>query len=437
MKRNRPEVWESVRQASKEAQRRSWLTYCTRETVLLLDEGCLQYTSLGIRIGPWERHVNEFKATWRRMDTSEQPRIQVRRSSSPQESPTLVNKRMPVRCLRNMTTVMLTTVMLWNGVVSADREHLEGFKKVVYTRQEQVCDVLQWSRETIPVSIGVGSALDEVKSAWYPMWNRRQLGVEQRRIQLHEGLKEKLVNAEHSEAWQGALLHERFSASEESHSSITCSWRCSACKLRRQWGALQKVWMQKCGAYRPEIRTWRWYQIWRDTSISAEKTIWWRRWVGLGLWDQHARSEEAVIECRAKYSSPTKIQLRIWTRNSVDLWDGFQVASKTPPGSRSPEVSSVRQSRVEPRAWRNSTTSTSGDCQRVRCCSKRLSIPSWTRRAWKDPNAMQGMQCMWSPVRKDKAMTKRWSPVTVWQLFCCCYCVGCCVCCRCVLALCG
>ena len=115
----------------------------------------------------------------------------------------------------------------------------------------------------------------------------------------------------------------------------------------------------------------------------------------------------------------------------------YQVASKTSPGSRSPEVSSVRQSRVEPRAWRNSTTSTSGDCQRARCCAKRSSIPSWTRRAWKDPNSMQGMQCMWSPVRKDKAMTKRWSPVTVWQLFCCCCCccVGCCVCCRCVLVL--
>ena len=194
MKRNRPEGWESVRQASKEAQQRSWLTYCTRETVLLLDEGCLQYTSLGIRIGPRERHVNEFKATWRRMDTSEQPRIQVRRSSSLQESPTLVNKRMPPRCLRNTTTVML-----WNGAVSTDREHLEGFKKVVYTRQEQVCDVLQWSRETIPMSIGVGSALDEVKSAWYPMWNRRQLGVEQRRIQPHDGWKENLVNAEHSQ----------------------------------------------------------------------------------------------------------------------------------------------------------------------------------------------------------------------------------------------
>ena len=164
----------------------------------------------------------------------------------------------------------------------------------------------------------------EVKSAWYPMWNRRQLGVEQRRIQLHEGWKEKLVNAEHSEAWQEALLHERFSASEEGHSSITCSWRCSACKLWRQWGALQKVWMQKCGANRPEIRTWRWYQIWRDTSISAEKTIWWTWWAGPGLWDQHARSEEAVIECRAKYSSPTMIQLRTWTRNSVDLWDVFK-----------------------------------------------------------------------------------------------------------------
>ena len=96
-------------------------------------------------------------------------------------------------------------------------------------------------------------------------------------------------------AWQDALLHERFSASEEGHSSITCSWRCSACKLWRQWRALQKVWMQKCGANRPEIRTWRWYQIWRDTSISAEKTIWWTWWAGPGLWDQHARSEEAVI----------------------------------------------------------------------------------------------------------------------------------------------
>ena len=73
------------------------------------------------------------------------------------------------------------------------------------------------------MSTGVGSALDEVKSAWYPMWNRRQLGVEQRRIQPHDGWKEKLVNAEHSEAWQEALLHERFSASEEGHSSITCS----------------------------------------------------------------------------------------------------------------------------------------------------------------------------------------------------------------------
>ena len=125
-------------------------------------------------------------------------------------------------------------------------------------------------------------------------------------------------------AWQEALLHERFSASEEGHSSITCSWRCSACKLWRQWGALQKVWMQKCGANRPEIRTWRWYQIWRDTSISAEKTIWWTWWAGPGLWDQHARSEEAVIECRAKYSSPTMIQLRTWTRNSVDQWDVFK-----------------------------------------------------------------------------------------------------------------
>ena len=30
----------------------------------------------------------------------------------------------------------------WNGPVSTDREHLEGFKKVVYTRQK-ICEMLQ------------------------------------------------------------------------------------------------------------------------------------------------------------------------------------------------------------------------------------------------------------------------------------------------------
>ena len=52
----------SVRQASKEAQQRSWLTSYTREIVLLLDDGCLQYMRPGIRIG-LERDVNEDRAT--------------------------------------------------------------------------------------------------------------------------------------------------------------------------------------------------------------------------------------------------------------------------------------------------------------------------------------------------------------------------------------
>ena len=59
------------------------------------------------------------------------------------------------------------------------------------------------------------------KSAWYPIWNRQQLGSEQRRIQHHKGWKGKLVNAEHSEPWQETLLHERFSTSEEGDSSVT------------------------------------------------------------------------------------------------------------------------------------------------------------------------------------------------------------------------
>ena len=39
----------------------------------------------------------------------------------------------------------------------------------------------------------------------------------------HKGWKGKLMNAEHSELWQEALLHERFSTSEEGHSRISCS----------------------------------------------------------------------------------------------------------------------------------------------------------------------------------------------------------------------
>ena len=47
--------------------------------------------------------------------------------------------------------------------------------------------------------------------------------VEQRRLQLHEGWKGKLMNAEESEPWQETLVHEPFSTSEGGHSSITCS----------------------------------------------------------------------------------------------------------------------------------------------------------------------------------------------------------------------
>ena len=44
--------------------------------------------------------------------------------------------------------------------------------------------------------------------------------VEQRRMQLHEGWKRKQMNAELSEPWQEALLHERLSTIEQGH---TCS----------------------------------------------------------------------------------------------------------------------------------------------------------------------------------------------------------------------
>ena len=73
------------------------------------------------------------------------------------------------------------------------------------------------------MSTGVGSVLDEVKERIVYSVKSPTAQVEQRLIQLHEGWKGRLMNAEHSELWQEALLHERFSTSEEGHSSITFS----------------------------------------------------------------------------------------------------------------------------------------------------------------------------------------------------------------------
>ena len=60
------------------------------------------------------------------------------------------------------------------------------------------------------MSIGVGSALDEVKERMVSNVEPPTARVEQRRMQPHEGWKRKLMNAEHSEPWQETLLHERF-----------------------------------------------------------------------------------------------------------------------------------------------------------------------------------------------------------------------------------
>ena len=77
-----------------------------------------------------------------------------------------VDKRMRSRCLWSVTKVRQ-----WNGAVSADREHLEWFKEVIYAQRHAPA-----SRETILMSIGVGSALDEVRERMVSMWNRRPLG---------------------------------------------------------------------------------------------------------------------------------------------------------------------------------------------------------------------------------------------------------------------
>ena len=232
----------------------------------------------------------------------------------------------------------------------------------------------------------------KTRSAWYPVWKRRQLGS--------SSVGSGYTKAGRESWW---MQNTRNPRKKHYYMSDSVPWKRVAAILHAredvQRGSSGDS-MQKGGANRPEVRTLRWYQIRRDASISAEMTILWTWWAGPGLWDQHARSEETVIECRGEVFLTNDGPVENMNKELCGLVRCFQVASKTTPGSSSPEISSVRQWRV---AWRNSTTCTSGDCQRARCCAKRSPIPSWTRRASKDPDAMQGMQCMWSPVRKDKA----------------------------------
>ena len=83
--------------------------------------------------------------------------------------------------------------------MSTDREHLEGFKEVVYTRGPA-------SREMIPTSICAGSALDEVKERVVSIEEPLTARVEQCRMQLHEDWRRKLMNAEPLELWQDACV---------------------------------------------------------------------------------------------------------------------------------------------------------------------------------------------------------------------------------------
>ena len=59
------------------------------------------------------------------------------------------------------------------------------------------------------MSTGVGCALDEVKERMVSNVDTPTARVEQRRMQLHEGWKRKLMSAEHLEPPAEALLHER------------------------------------------------------------------------------------------------------------------------------------------------------------------------------------------------------------------------------------
>ena len=121
-------------------------------------------------------------------------------------------------------------VRLCNGAVSTDQEHIEWFKDVVYARQGQVCDVLQ---RVVKRSL--------CRLVWEVRWmksNKRMVSnvetpnarVEQRRMQLHEGWKRKLVNAGHLEPWH--VSNQRFSTRVKTTDSGL--WRRAPCMTSRR-----------------------------------------------------------------------------------------------------------------------------------------------------------------------------------------------------------
>ena len=163
------------------------------------------------------------------------------------------------------------------------------------------------SSETIPESPGVGSALDEVTERMVSNVQPTTARVVQRRIQLHEGWMRKLMNVEDSAPWQEALLHERFSrltavlhAREEvqrasSRDSEELSRRCE-CRSLAQTDQKYEL----SGGFRNDVilRSLRKRRSGERDEQDLTCAI------------QHARSEETVIECRAKYSSPTMVRVR-------------------------------------------------------------------------------------------------------------------------------
>ena len=101
------------------------------------------------------------------------------------------------------------------------------------------------------------------------------------------------------------------------------------------------------------------------------------------------------------------VQLRTWTRNSVDLWDVFRSRAR-----HLQEAEVQRSHQWDNQEWSRERDVTQRQVLQVIVSAQGAArrdcrFQAETRRAWKDPNAMQGMQCMWSPVRKDKAMTEK------------------------------
>ena len=97
-------------------------------------------------------------------------------------------------------------VRLRNGAVSTDQEHIEWFKDVVYARQEQVCDVLQRDVKRSLCRLVCEARWMKSKKRMVSNVEPPNSRVEQRRMQLHEGWKRKLVNAGHLEPWQEACI---------------------------------------------------------------------------------------------------------------------------------------------------------------------------------------------------------------------------------------